>query len=62
MDVTIWVGIFGTVVGLGFLLNSMKNLRISSDGHAANAGRLHIAMVVIFVPIMWLVILLGLYA
>jgi hypothetical protein len=59
MGFTIWVGIFGTVLGLGFLLNSLKNLRISPEGHAANAGRLHIAMVVIFVPIMWLVILLG---
>lgn len=62
MDFTIWVGIFGTLVGLGFFLNSVKNLRISGDGHAANAGRLHIAMVVMFVPIMWLVILMGLFA
>ena len=59
MSFTMWMGVFGTVVGVGFLLNSIKNLRRSSEGHAANAGRLHIAMVVMFLPIMWLVILLG---
>lgn len=59
MSFTIWVGVFGTLLGLGFLLNSIKNLRISPEGHAANAGRLHITMVVIFLPIMWLMILMG---
>lgn len=59
MDFVLWVGVFGTVLGLGFLINSVKNLRISSEGHAANAGRLHIAMVAVFLPIMWLVILAG---
>ncbi|MEO0462853.1 MAG: hypothetical protein AAF127_06960 [Pseudomonadota bacterium] len=59
MSFTIWVGIFGTLLGLGFLLNSIKNLRISPEGHAANAGRLHIAMVAIFLPIMWVMILMS---
>ncbi len=59
MSNAMWLGVFGTVVGLGFLLNSIKNLRRSKEGHAANAGRLHIAMVAVFLPIMWLTILLG---
>ncbi len=59
MSFPMWMGVFGSVVGAGFLLNSIKNLRRSKEGHAANAGRLHIAMVVMFVPVMWLMILLG---
>ncbi|MEO1475276.1 MAG: hypothetical protein AAFS13_02755 [Pseudomonadota bacterium] len=62
MSFTIWVGLFGTLVGVGFLLNSIKNLRASPEGHAANAGRLHIAMVSMFLPIMWLIIIMGLFS
>ncbi|MDY7098685.1 MAG: hypothetical protein SXU28_11155 [Pseudomonadota bacterium] len=59
MDISIWIGIFGTLVGVIYLVMSFRNLRISHTGHAANAGRLHILMVVTFLPVMWLVILIG---
>ncbi len=59
MSLQLWVGVFGTIVGLAFLFNSIRNLRRSKEGHAANAGRLHIAIVAMFLPIMWLTILLG---
>ena len=60
MDNSIWIGIFGTVVALAFILNSMRNLRVSLTGHAANAGRLHIIMAIAFMPVMWLVIMMRL--
>lgn len=60
MHYSLWIGLFGTLVAAFFLANSIRNLRRSSTGHAANAGRLHIAMVVVFLPVMWLTILLSL--
>lgn len=59
MSASLWIGVFGTVVAVGFLLNSIKNLRASPEGHAANAGRLHIAMALIFLPILWVMVLMG---
>lgn len=56
MSFTIWVGILGTIVGLAFLANGIRNLRKSDEGHAANAARIHIPTVVVFVPVMWVTI------
>lgn len=52
----IWIGIIGTLVALGFVVNGMRHIR-KGEGHRANAGRLHIAMAVMFVPVLWLVVL-----
>lgn len=56
MEPPIWIGIVGTVVMLGFLLNGVRLIR-GPAGHAANAGGLHIGIAVIALPVMWVVIL-----
>ncbi|QUL37027.1 hypothetical protein [Erythrobacter sp. JK5] len=55
MEPPIWIGIAGTVVVLAFLINGMRLAR-GEPGHAANAGRLHAAVSIIVLPLMWLVI------
>ncbi len=57
MPIQIWVGIAGTLVALGFIANGIREIR-KGEGHLANAGRLHIAVSVLFVPILWLVVLM----
>ncbi len=56
MEAPIWIGIAGTIVGLAFLFNGMRLVR-GPEGHAANAGALHIAMAGMFLPVMWVIIL-----
>lgn len=55
MAVEYWVGIAGTVVLLAFILNGMRLSR-GPEGHAANAGRLHIVMGTATLPFMWLAV------
>lgn len=55
MPVEIWVGIAGTIVLLGFIINGMRLSR-GPEGHAANAGRLHMAVGVIALPFMWMAV------
>ncbi|MHA7820884.1 MAG: hypothetical protein ACX930_14650 [Erythrobacter sp.] len=52
----IWIGLAGTLVALGFVANGLRHIR-KGEGHLANAGRLHIAMAVMFVPVLWLIVL-----
>ena len=58
MTVSVWIGIFGTLVALAYVLNSVRNLRASPVGHAANAARLHLVMVIAFVPVLWLIVVM----
>ena len=57
MPIQIWVGIAGTLVALAFVINGVRHIR-KGEGHLANAGRLHIAMSVLFVPVLWLIVLM----
>lgn len=57
MPLQIWVGIIGTLVALGFVANGVREIR-KGEGHLANAGRLHIAVATLFVPILWLVVIM----
>lgn len=57
MPIQIWVGIIGTLVAIGFVANGIRHIR-KGDGHRANAGRLHIMMAIMFVPVMWLIVLM----
>jgi len=57
MAAPIWIGIAGTVLALVFIANGMR-AAIGPEGHAANAGRLHVGMAGIFLPILWLIVLL----
>ena len=56
MPFQIWVAIIGTLVALAFVANGVRHIK-AGEGHLANAGRLHIMMVVLFVPVMWMVVL-----
>jgi hypothetical protein len=56
MDPLIWVGVAASVLGLAFLINSVRVLRKSTAGHAANAARLHIPVVLVFLPVIWITI------
>jgi hypothetical protein len=58
MTPQLWIGIAGTVLALAFILNGMR-LSKGPEGHAANAGRLHMVMAGTFLPIMWMVIMMG---
>ncbi|MGB3710110.1 MAG: hypothetical protein WA985_00310 [Erythrobacter sp.] len=56
MSPFLWVAILGTVFGLAFLGNGLR-LAYGPEGHAANAGRLHVAMAGIFIPVLWVIVL-----
>lgn len=57
MSPFVWIGIAGTVIALAFLLNAIRNLRASKVGHVANSARIHIPVVIVFVPVLWLIVL-----
>ncbi|MEE4199693.1 hypothetical protein [Erythrobacter sp.] len=52
----IWVGIIGTIVLLGFILNGIRLTR-GPEGHAANAGRLHMVVGLLALPFMWMAVI-----
>ena len=56
MPVEIWIGIGGTIVLLGFIINGLRLSR-GPEGHAANAGRLHVVMAGIALPFMWMAVI-----
>lgn len=58
MATPILIGIAGTVLALAFIGNGFR-LAMGPQGHAANAGRLHIFMAGLFLPILWLVVMMA---
>lgn len=56
MTAVTWIGIAGTIVALGFLLNAIRVLRASKVGHVANATRIHIPVVLVFLPVLWITV------
>ncbi|MBD2842942.1 MULTISPECIES: hypothetical protein [Erythrobacter] len=56
MTSTLWIGLAGTVLGLAFLINAYRTLRVSIHGHAANAARIHIPVVIMFLPVLWFIV------
>lgn len=55
----LWIAIAGTLFGGIFLVNGLR-LSAGPEGHAANAGRLHIAMAGMFIPLLWVIVLFSL--
>ncbi len=53
-----WIGIVGTIVALAYLANGIRLSR-GPEGHGANAGRLHIVMAGIFLPVLWGIVLVA---
>ncbi|MEM1052326.1 MAG: hypothetical protein AAGI28_09555 [Pseudomonadota bacterium] len=56
MPPEIWVGIAGTLFLLAFIINGWRLSR-GPEGHAANAGRLHMVVGGIALPFIWLAVL-----
>lgn len=52
----LWIGIGGTIMLLGFIINGWRLSR-GPEGHAANAGRLHMVVGGIALPFMWLAVI-----
>ena len=56
MTVELWVAAIGSVFLLGFILNGLRLVR-GPQGHAFNAGALHVAVGCMALPILWMVAL-----
>jgi hypothetical protein len=50
MSLQFWMGVFGTVVSLVFLVRAVLELRKNTPGHARNAAMIHVAMTSMFLP------------
>lgn len=53
MGPTLWIGLIATIAALAIATNAVRLVRAGS-GHVANAARLHIVIVAVFVPLLWL--------
>ncbi len=60
MEPEIWIGIGGTVFALAFLYRGWRASRGDQAGHAANAGRLHVVMAIVFIPFLWMAVVAAL--
>lgn len=58
MTSQLWIAIVGTVVLLGFILNGLRLVR-GPQGHAFNAGALHVAIGTMALPVVWMAVLMS---
>jgi hypothetical protein len=58
MSPQLWIGIIGTVILLGFILNGVRLAR-GPKGHAWNAGVLQAAICMMVLPVMWMIVVLS---
>jgi len=50
MGLPFWMGVFGMVVSIVFLVRAALELRKDKPGHARNAAMIHVAMGSMFLP------------
>lgn len=50
MNLPFVMGLFGLVVSVVFLFTAVRELRRGKPGHALNAAKIHLGMVILFVP------------
>jgi len=50
MNLPFALGLIGLAVSLVYLVNSIRVIRRNQPGHALNAAKIHLGMVVPFVP------------
>ncbi|MDP5104510.1 MAG: hypothetical protein NWP98_11340 [Erythrobacter sp.] len=50
MGLPFWMGVFGAVVSLIFLVRAAIELKKDTPGHARNAAMIHVAMGSMFLP------------
>lgn len=55
MPIEIWIGLAGTILALAFVANGWRHIK-AGEGHLANAGRLHIIMASLFIPLLWMIV------
>lgn len=58
MSPQLWIGIIGTVILLGFIINGVRLAR-GPKGHAWNAGVLQAGICVMVLPVMWAVVMIA---
>ena len=50
MGLPFWMGIFGAVVSIVFLVRALIELKKDTPGHSRNAAMIHVAMASMFLP------------
>lgn len=50
MGLPFWMGVFGVVVSVAFLIHAALELRRNTPGHARNAAMIHVGMGSMFLP------------
>jgi hypothetical protein len=50
MGLPFWMGVFGVVVSVAFLLHAVLELRKNTPGHSRNAAMIHVGMASMFLP------------
>ena len=50
MGLPFWMGVFGVVVSIAFLIHAALELRRNTPGHARNAAMIHVAVGSMFLP------------
>jgi len=50
MGLPFWMGVFGVVVSIIFLVRAVIELRRNTPGHARNAAMIHVGMASLFLP------------
>jgi 3-polyprenyl-4-hydroxybenzoate decarboxylase len=58
MGLPFWMGVFGTVVSIAFLIHAVIELKKDTPGHARNAAMIHVAMGSMFLPASLLIMFL----
>jgi hypothetical protein len=58
MSPQLWIGVIGTVILLGFILNGVRLAR-GPKGHAWNAGVLQAAICALVLPVMWMIVMVS---
>lgn len=60
MGLPFWMGVFGVVVSVAFLIHAALELKKDKPGHARNAAMIHVGMASMFLPASLLIIALNL--
>ena len=58
MSPQMWIGIIGSAVLLGFIINAMRLMR-GPKGHAHNAAILQAGISVLVLPVMWMIVFIA---
>lgn len=60
MGLPFWMGVFGVVVSVAYLIHAAVELRKNTPGHSRNAAMIHVGMASMFLPASLIIIALSL--